>query len=124
MYGKELILDLSDCDPTIFTRGNLSLYFEKAAEIADMELALEPYFWDEKNGGETDEPYLKGVSAFHFIETSNIVIHTLTMLKCAFINFFSCKDFNEQQLIDFTVKFFKSKTISHKIIIRGEHVIM
>ncbi len=50
-YGIELILDMSGCDETRFTRELLEEYAEELCDKIDMELALEPFFWDEENGG-------------------------------------------------------------------------
>ena len=120
-YGIELILDLSNCDITLFTRPQLSTFFKKIAKITDMKLALSPYFWNEENGGYTDEPHLKGLSAFHFIETSNITVHCLELLKSVFVNLFTCKDFNIDEACMFIEKFFKGKIIN-KSVIKREYV--
>ena len=32
-YGKELIIDLHDCEPSRFTRGYIKLYFEQICDL-------------------------------------------------------------------------------------------
>ncbi len=72
MYGKELILDLHDCDPTTFNRESISGYFKELCELIDME-AHALHFWDYLNCGLTKEeydalePHVKGTSAIQFI---------------------------------------------------------
>ena len=91
-YGKELIIDLHECDPSICTRESLQQYFEKACEAMNME-RCEMHFWDDE-GLPPEEcqtnPQTTGVTAVQFILTSNITVHTLTLLKKVFINIFSC----------------------------------
>ncbi len=55
------------------------------------------YFWDDlgvPNEDQQTDPKTKGTSAVQFILTSTIVIHTLDLMKSAYINIFSCKKFD------------------------------
>ncbi len=108
MYGKELILDIHNCDPGTFTRESIEKYFIELCDLIDME-RCDLHFWDYKDESEYNEApdHLKGISAIQFISTSNITIHTLDVLKKVFINIFSCKDFNESKVKQFTTKWFK-----------------
>ncbi len=110
-YGKELILDLHYCDVGMFTRESIKEYFNKLCKLIDMK-AEDLHFWDDE--GLPDEecqtnPKTCGISAVQFILTSTIVIHTLTKLGKAYINIFSCKDFDSEEAGKFTVDWFKSK---------------
>lgn len=117
-YGKELILDLHNCDPTTFNRKSIKQYFIKLCNLIDMERSKLSW-WDDhgvSTGEEQTEPHLKGTTAVQFILTSNIVIHTLDLLGTVYINIFSCKDFNANAAMNFTEKWFKGKIISsHEI---------
>ncbi|MEM9304693.1 MAG: hypothetical protein AAGE01_21455, partial [Pseudomonadota bacterium] len=73
-YGVEAIIDVSGCSTEKFTRAGIGEFILELCARIDMTPALETFFWDEENGGATDEPHLKGTSAFRFIETSNIVV--------------------------------------------------
>lgn len=64
------------------------------------------------------EPHLKGTSAVQFIMTSNIVIHTLDLLKAVYINVFSCKEFDADVAREFTERWFKGRTVSSHVIDR------
>ncbi len=92
-YGVELILDLHGCDVTTFNRESLDNYFETICKAIDMQ-RCELHFWDDVGVPPEEQqtsPHTKGTSAVQFILTSTIVIHTLELLKAAYINIFSCK---------------------------------
>lgn len=107
-YGKELILDLHDCDPTTFNRDSIREYFMKLCDLIDME-ACDLHFWDDENVPESDkqtDPKTMGTSAIQFIITSNITIHTLDKLRAVYLNIFSCKDFDASLVTGFSVAWF------------------
>lgn len=96
MYGKELILDVHECDPSMFTREHLEHFFEWLCRAIRME-RCDLHYWD--YDGEEKEysiapDHLKGTSAIQFITTSNVTIHTLDVLEAIYLNVFSCKDFD------------------------------
>ncbi len=117
MYGKELILDIHNCDVSKFNRKDIEAYLiELCDEVIDMERA-ELYWWDYEDV--PDEyvkapPHLKGTSCVQFIMTSTIVIHSLEDLKKIFIDIFSCKDFDGATVAKLTAEYFggviKNKT--------------
>lgn len=95
-YGYELILDLHNCDILMFTRTSIEEYFIKLCEAIDMQ-RCELHFWDDVGvlpEYQQTSPHTKGTSAVQFILTSTIVVHTLDLLKAAYINIFSCKPFD------------------------------
>ncbi len=110
-YGFELIMDLHSCDVSTFNRKSLDGYFEKICEAIDMERE-DLHFWDYDGVPEEDrttEAHLLGTSAVQFIKTSNIVIHTLELLKAAYINIFSCKEFDRDVAEKVTKEWFGAK---------------
>ncbi len=118
-YGKELILDLHNCDSSLFTRKIIRRYFKQLCELIDM-VRCDLHWWDFK--GYPKEyakapPHLKGTSAIQFIQTSNITIHTLDDLKRIYVNVFSCKDFEEDVVMGFTKGWFKGEIVN-KVIVR------
>ncbi len=119
-YGKELILDLHDCDITKFTREKLNVYFFILCNAINMNRA-DLHWWDYDGQQEEyhlAEDHLKGTSAIQFIMTSNITIHTLDVLKRIYINIFSCKDFNPSVVEKFTVNYFRGNTANKLILDR------
>lgn len=119
-YGKELILDLHGCDTKTFQRKYIGAYFKMVCYLIDME-RCKLTWWDDvgvpKEEQQT-EPHLKGTSAVQFIMTSSIVVHTLDLMGNAYINIFSCKNFNEKVSADFTKTWFGGKIVSKKTIKR------
>ncbi len=119
-YGKELILDLHNCNPATFTRKKIKLYFKEICRLIGMERE-KLCWWDDlytpENEKET-EPHLVGTTAVQFIRTSNIVIHTLDLLQKVFINVFSCKEFDEDVVVNFSVTWFEGNIVNKKTIRR------
>ncbi len=119
-YGKELILDLHECDPSTFTRKSIRKFFKELCELIDME--REKLSWWDDYGvppeEQETEPHLKGTTAIQFIKTSNITIHTLDLLKSVYLNIFSCKDFDLEIVKQFTAEWFKGKIVNNHVIER------
>ncbi len=119
-YGKELILDIHECDVSTFTRASIKNFCKELCDLIDME-ACEFHFWDFKDDPEEYEKapdHIKGISAIQFITTSNITIHTLDVLGKAYINIFSCKNFDAGRARSFTVKWFGGWTASTELVRR------
>ncbi|MHC4477627.1 MAG: S-adenosylmethionine decarboxylase [Planctomycetota bacterium] len=117
-YGFELIMDLHGCDVGTFNRESLDEYFEKVCEAIDMtRCKLE--FWDDVGvpvEQQQTAPHTKGTTAVQygakpmvatqFILTSNITVHTLELLKAAYVNIFSCKTFDKKVAEEITKQWF------------------
>ena len=114
-YGKELILDLHNCNPDQFTRKSIRNYFKELCDLIDMERE-NLHWWDYEGQPEEYEKapvHLKGISAVQFIKTSNITIHTLDTLRRVYLNIFSCKDFDSGVVRKFTEETFKGYTVNN-----------
>jgi len=119
-YGKELILDLVRCNSALFNRKVIRAYFKKVCILIDMERG-KLCWWDDLYAPEDEketEPHLVGTSAVQFIRTSNITIHALDMLEKVYLNIFSCKDFDEHDVIEFSEEWFEGKMARQKIVWR------
>ena len=119
-YGKELILDLHNCNPEKFTREEIERYFKEVCGLIDMQ-RCELFWWDDYGlspENRQTEPHLKGTSAVQFIMTSNITIHTLDILKSVYLNLFSCKDFDAQVAAEFSRKFFEGEIAASMVVDR------
>lgn len=119
-YGKELILDLHNCDNAKFTRYYINKYFKELCNRIDME-ACKIAWWDYK--GYPDEyekapKHLKGTSAIQFISTSNITIHTLDEMNRVYLNIFSCKDFDADNAMNFTKDYFNGNIVNKQTVSR------
>ncbi len=119
-YGKELVLDMHGCDPSLFNRQSLRVFFKQLCELIDMQPEAR-HFWDDVGvplEERETEPHLVGTSAIQFIRTSNITVHTLDLLEAVYLNIFSCKDFDAEAAADFTVSFFKAKKSHSRVLDR------
>lgn len=119
-YGKELILDLHNCNANLFQRGPIERYFETLCNLINMERA-ELFWWDDLHTPEAEketEPHLVGTSAIQFIRTSNITIHTLDILERVYLNVFSCKEFDSDLAAAHSAKWFDGKIVAQHTIRR------
>lgn len=119
-YGQELVLDLHDCNASTFTRHSIKRFCEEVCELIDME-RCDLHFWDDlgvPEGERQTDPKTKGTSAVQFILTSTIVIHTLDLMKAAYVNIFSCKEFDTDEAAKFTAAWFGSADWTATVVIR------
>jgi len=115
IYGKELILDLYDCDEKIISsRKELSRYIKELCDLIKMRRYKKAII--EKFGFGKD--FTKGFSFIQLIETSSIVGHVSELWKRVFINIFSCGDFDEKKAAEFTKNFFRAKKVKKRVLIR------
>jgi S-adenosylmethionine decarboxylase len=120
LYGYELILDLHGCDATRFTRTSIDSFFSYLCDVIDMEKCV-VHFWDDVGVADEDKQTLThttGTSAVCFILTSSIVIHTLDLLKAAYINIFSCKKFDPDTVVRVSREWFNADQCSKKLVER------
>lgn len=114
-YGKELIIDLHNCDTRLFTRKIFEQFLKELCHLIDMERE-DLHFWDYKGDHKAYKeapPHLKGISLIQFIKTSNITIHSLDKLKKLFLNIFSCKPFDSEVVLKFVELYFDGICVSH-----------
>ncbi len=119
-YGKELILDIHKCDSSTFTRKSIRNFLKELCDLIEMKRSR-LVWWDDWGVPQEEqqiEPHLKGTSAVQFIETSNIVIHTLDILESVYLNIFSCKDFDANVAKEFSQEWFKGKVANSHVIER------
>ena len=119
-YGLELILDLHECDDTKFTRNEIEAFCEELCRLIDME-RCDLHFWDDvevPTEEQQTDPKTKGTSAVQFILKSTIVIHTLDLMKSAYVNIFSCEQFDTDKAAKFTAKWFGSADWTPTVVVR------
>jgi S-adenosylmethionine decarboxylase len=119
-YGLELILDLHGCNAGRFTRREIEQFCEELCQLIDMD-RCDLHFWDDIGVPEDEQqtnPKTKGTSAVQFILTSTIVIHTLDLMKAAYVNIFSCKEFDTDEAAKFTAKWFGSTNWTANVVVR------
>ena len=119
-YGKELIIDLNECDTSRFNRRDIENYFIELCDLIDMS-RCDLHFWDDSGVPEEEQqtnPKTKGTSAVQFILTSTIVVHTLDLRRSAYVNIFSCEDFDSDDAKRFTANWFGSTDYVAKLVSR------
>ena len=119
-YGKELIIDLHNCDTRLFTREIFEQFLKELCGLIKMERE-DLHFWDYEGDHKAYKeapPHLKGISLVQFIKTSNITIHSLDELRKLFLNVFSCKPFDAQTVVEFAEIFFVGECVSYTEVTR------
>lgn len=115
IYGKELILDLYNCDPKIIrSKKKILEYSNKICNLIRMKKYGKPLI----ERFALDNPHVAGYSLVQLIETSSITGHFSELWNRAFINIFSCKLFDNKIAASFTKNFFKAKKIRNRVLIR------
>jgi S-adenosylmethionine decarboxylase len=114
-FGVELILNLSNCDIDIITSAEkLTEYAQQLCKVIDMIPYGDPFV--ERFG--LNHPKTAGYTLVQLIETSSIVGHFSEEWKTAYLNIFSCKDFDVNIARDFTTEFFKAKVTKELVVTR------
>ena len=113
VWGKILSIDLRKCKiNTLKDKKKLVEFCYQLSNIIKMKRFGEPIIHRFGKGK------LKGYSLIQFIETSSITAHFDEKESRAFIDIFSCEDFDEKAAISFCKKFFNSKTYKSNILHR------
>lgn len=114
-FGLEVVLDLHECDPQVIRSGKkLEEYTTKLCKLLKMKKygkTLLPHFG-------YNEAHTAGYSMLQFIETSSITGHFSELWNSAYINIFSCRDFDTKKAVDFSVRFFGSKKFTNRVLLR------
>lgn len=114
-FGLEVVMDLYDCDPKVVRSARkLSEYATKLCKLLKMKKygkTMLPHFG-------YNEAHTAGYSMLQFIETSSITGHFSELWNSAYINVFSCRDFDTKKAIEFTIKFFSAKRVNKRVLIR------
>lgn len=101
-WGMSATVDVKDCDPTIIrSKERIQDYVIQLCKMIGMVRYGDCQI---VHFGEGDK---EGFSMVQLIETSCITAHFANDINAAFIDIFSCKDFDPVDVSDFTVYFFK-----------------
>ncbi len=114
IYGKELILDLIQCNKKIIDAIALREFVQRLCELIEMipygEINI-------KHFGHNDEN-TAGYTFVQLIETSSLIGHISEKNKSIHINIFSCKEFNVFNTTAFTINYFNAIVKSQLLIER------
>jgi len=111
-WGKLAIINLYECNEGIKKKKKIEEFIQILCKVINM-----------KRVGPTrikrfGKDKIKGYSAFQFIETSSIICHFDEIQNRAFIDIFSCKNFDGKKAKDFAKKFFGAKKYKIRVIER------
>ena len=107
-WGYHLILDCHACDvPSIQSRDNVYNFIKNLVRDIDMEPIGEPYI--EYTAAEF--PDKAGFTAVQIIVTSSIVAHFIDTTGDLYLDVFSCKEFDNDIVIDSVKAAFMPKRI-------------
>ncbi len=107
VFGQELTIDLKSCNHTIIcSEQKIREYIDTLCRLIDMKKFGEPFIEQFALHSEI----AAGYSFAQMIETSLISGHLSEQLNNAYINIFSCKEFDSLIAVAFTKEFFGAKT--------------
>lgn len=118
MFGPHLMLDCYGCDEKKLGDPNFILKFlDELVSLIGMHKIAPPYALEyEGNPNSFDKG---GISAFVLIAESHISVHTFPFDKYMSLDIFSCKDFDVEKAVNFTLKKFGVKKYEKNFVNRG-----
>lgn len=107
-WGYHLMLDCSGCDHDKITNGeNITAFTKELVKRIDMVAFGEPIV----EHFATHDPNKAGYSMVQLIETSNISMHAVDKDNTMYLDVFSCKPFNNDDVIATVKEFFGAQKI-------------
>ena len=114
-FGQELILNLYGCNlKKIATKEEILRYVDELCNLIDMEKYGKPFI---ERFAEHSQ-IAAGFSVAQMITTSLVSGHFSDYLRSAYINIFSCKDFNVEKAAEFTRQFFEAENMTIQVLQR------
>ncbi len=114
-WGKSAHINLVDCEHDRLTSAELLKDFVQQLVDTIGMVAHGPCYIDRFG---TPESNLEGYSAMQFIETSSITVHLDEVGNRAYIDVFSCKDFDADKAYEFCKTYFNSQNGSVTVLDR------
>lgn len=114
-WGILTSIDLKNCDPDLIrNKDAISLYVNRLVHTIDMKPYGDPQIIHFGSTKETE-----GFTLVQLIETSLISGHFVNSTNEAFIDIFSCKEYDSKDASSFTFNFFNARTMKVNITKRG-----
>lgn len=112
-FGKHCLLDCTGCNDLISSREHILNFNKEIIQRIDMKPVGEPkikYLLE----GEINE----GFSLLQLIVTSNLTAHFVTRSRTAYIDIFSCKNFDTDTVRKIVYKYFSPTCIKTTLLTR------
>lgn len=115
-WGYHLMLDCAGCDYEKITDGaNITAFTKELVRRIDMVAYGEPIVAHFA----THDPQKAGYSMMQLIETSNLAAHFVDRDRTMYLDVFSCKPYNNQDVIDVVKEYFGADHIRVNYITRN-----
>lgn len=112
-WGKSIAIDLTDCEHSrLIDPELLKQFIGEIIPLIGMK-AHGPCYVDRFGEGD-----IEGISAMQFIKTSSITVHLDEVGNRAFIDIFSCKDFDAEKAVKVAQEFFQAKQSKPTVLLR------
>lgn len=116
-FGPHLTLDLKGCPKEVLENYNLHFdYLKKLPEMIGMTPITQPYVFPYSGLVPED----KGITGIVIIAESHLSIHSFEDKGYTFIDMFSCKDFDVEAAVKYTVELFKPESYDMNLVKRGQ----
>ncbi len=111
-YGKHIVLGARHCNEKLLDTGAIAAFLRELVDRIDMVAYGDPLVARFGSGIE------EGISGVQLIETSAIMVHTNDMARDLYLDVFSCKGYNEIDVIEFVQAFFGTRDINYQTLLR------
>jgi S-adenosylmethionine decarboxylase len=116
-FGPHLTLDLKGCPREVLENYKLHFdYLKKLPEMIGMTPITQPYVFPYSGLVAED----KGITGIVIIAESHLSIHSFEDKGYTFIDMFSCKDFDVDDAIKYTIELFKPQSYDMNLVKRGK----
>jgi S-adenosylmethionine decarboxylase len=116
-FGPHLTLDLKGCPREVLENYKLHFdYLKKLPEMIGMTPITQPYVFPYSGLVSED----KGITGIVIIAESHLSIHSFEDKGYTFIDMFSCKDFDVDAAIKYTIELFKPQSYDMNLVKRGK----
>lgn len=115
-WGHHLVLDIGGCSrEAISNEDTIRAWGTELIKAIDMVAHGQPYveYFDH------EDPKLAGITFFQMILTSNLTAHFCENSREGYLDIFSCKDFNVDDAIQVTKKYFSPTEVIMRDLYRG-----
>jgi len=116
-FGPHLTLDLKGCPREVLENYKIHFdYLKKLPEMIGMTPITQPYVFPYSGLVSED----KGITGIVIIAESHLSIHSFEDKGYTFIDMFSCKDFDVDAAIKYTIELFKPQSYDMNLVKRGK----
>ncbi len=115
-YGKELVVNLYDCDLKKISSETAIRKF--VIELSDKVIKMKRYGKPLIPNFGHEDPTTSGFSLVQLIETSSITGHFSDLQRSCYLNIFSCSNYDEVKTATFCQEYFSADRMDAFLIIR------